>query len=449
MQSIFEALELINNFIWSKLAFALIISLGGYFSLRSRFFQVRKIGSITRSFFFFFRERSTKQRGIHPLKAFFAAVGGMIGIGNVVGICTAVAIGGPGALFWVWIGGLFGMLLQYAEVYLGLKYREKNSTHNYNGGPMYYLPAAFSSKTLKKWVAYIAAFLLCVYGTEIFMFNVMADSIVVNWHIDQKLVVAILLAATLIVALGGIKRVGEVCSAIIPLFIFLYFCMCFWVLACHAAELPRVLGEIFQGAFTTQAAQGAFSGCTVATAISMGLSRGAYSGDIGIGYTSIIYAESQSKQIQRLASLTIIGIFLDTFVICTLSVLVVLVTGHWKSEIDVSLMVQEALGLHFPYMQYFMPFFLFLLGYTTILSYFVVGVKCAKFLAPQWGSRLYFIFASLSLPLFAFVEATQAFTVMSLTGALLLLLNLYGLLKLRKEVAFDLFRVRKHQDIEN
>jgi len=441
MNAFFQFLEILNNFIWGNLAFILILGMGLYFSIHSRFFQIRKFGSILTSFAAYTRETSTDRRGIHPLKAFFAAIGGCIGIGNIVGICTAIKIGGPGAIFWAWIGGLFGMLIQYSEVYLGLKYRVENRSQNYDGGPMYYLPIAYK----KKWIAPVVCVLLAFYGVEIFMFNVMADSISVNWDIDLWIVVAFLCLAVFSVALGGIKRVGEVCSAIIPLFILIYFSMCVWMLGMHYTEFPRMMREIFSGAFTAQAAQGGFAGSSVMLALSMGLSRGAYSGDIGVGYTSIIYAESRTRQFQRLSSLTIFGLFLDTFVICTLSVLVVLATGFWKSDIDVSLMVQESLALHFPFMNYFMPFFLFLLGYTTILAYFVVGAKCAKFLSPKWGTPLYYCYAAISLPLFAFTNAFHAFTVMSLSGALLLLFNLYGIFQLRKEVVFGLDRFDKKQ----
>ena len=136
--------------------------------------------------------------------------------------------------------------------------------------------------------------------------------------------------------------------------------------------------------------------------------------------------------------MTVIGIFIDTFVICTMSILLVLATGHWNSGTDSTLMVQEALGLSFPYMHLFMPFFLFLLGYTTILAYFVVGVKCAKYLSPKWGPIVYYLYAIVALPFFAFVDVAQAFVIMSLSGALLLLFNLFGIFLLRKEVEFHL-----------
>lgn len=429
----FFTLELINEFIWGHIAFLLIFGLGLYFSLRSRLFQVRAFGPILTAFLSFFKERRGGL-GIHPLKVFFAAIGGCIGIGNVVGIVTAVQIGGPGALFWAWVGGLAGMVIQYAEVYLGMKYRIENREGSYDGGPMYFLPIAYKGR----WIAFVISLLLCVYGVEIFMFNVMTDSFASNWRVNEYIVVVLLMVAILVVASGGINRVGEVCSALIPLFILLYMAMALWVIVQHSSELPSIFRSIFEGAFTPQAALGGFAGSTVMTTISMGLSRGAYSGDIGVGYTSVIYAESGTNKIGRQASMTIIGIFLDTFVVCSLSILVVLCTGHWHSGTDVTLMVQEALGLYFPYMHIFMPIFLFLLGYTSILAYFVVGAKCAKFISPEWGPTIYYLYACVMLPVFAFVNATQAFVIMSLSGAFLLILNLTGIFLLRKQVRFEL-----------
>ncbi len=433
VNTVFNFLEQLNDFIWAHAAFVFIVGLGGYFAITSRLFQVRQFFPIIGSFAQAFRKK-TGGAGIHPLKTFFAAIGGCIGIGNIVGIATAVQLGGPGALFWTWVGGLMGMLIQYAEVYLGLKYRVKNDQDSYDGGPMYFLPIAYRGK----WIAPVICVLLCIYGVEIFMFNVMTDSISTNWGLNEYWVAALLLLATITVALGGINRVGEVCSAIIPLFILCYLGMGFWVLAQNYSLLPDIFRMIFEGAWTKQAAVGGFAGSSLMLTISMGLSRGAYSGDIGVGYTSIIYAESRTQQFGRQASMTIIGVFIDTFVICTMSILLILTTGHWKAGIDPTLMVQEALSLFFPYMHLFMPFFLFLLGYTTILAYFVVGVKCARYLSPKWGPRLYYTYAITALPLFAFVDPTQVFVVMSLSGALLLIFNLTGIFLLRKEVKFTL-----------
>jgi len=430
---IFQTLEIINEFIWGYVAFILILGLGLYFSCASRFFQVRRFGPILGSFLSLLKDK-TEGPGVHPIKVFFAAIGGCIGIGNIVGIVTAIEIGGPGALFWTWIGGLCGMLIQYSEAYLGMKHRVRNQEGSYDGGPMYFLPRAFKGQ----WIAPVICFLLCIYGVEIFMFNVMTDSISTNWNISEYWIISILMIGILVVASGGINRVGEVCSALIPLFIICYMIMSLYVLYQQAHLLPSIFQSIFDGAFTAQAAKGGFAGSTVMLTISMGLSRGAYSGDIGVGYTSVLYAESGTQKIQKQASMTIIGIFIDTFIVCTLSILVVLATGYWHSGMDVALMVQESLGLYFPYMHVFMPIFLFLLGFTTILAYFVVGAKCAKFVSKKWGPTFYYAYACIVLPVFAFVDATQAFVIMSLSGACLLVLNLTGIFLLRKEIRFGL-----------
>ncbi len=433
INNFFSHLEILNDFIWGYVAFALIVVFGLYFTLKSRVFQIRKFIGIFLNFISLKKKIEHTQRGIHPLKTFYAAIGGCIGIGNVVGIATAVQIGGPGALFWTWVGGFLGMLLQYSEVYLGMIYRKKNAHGGYDGGPMYFLPKAYKCK----WIAYVVAFLLCLYGMEIFMFNVMADSISLNWHLNKYLVVGVLLAAVLAVTYGGIRRVGSVCGKIIPLFIVLYLVMGAWVLFQHSADIPRIISLIFKGAFTEQAAIGGFAGSSVMLAISMGLSRGAYSGDIGVGYMSIIHAESSEQNPRKQASLSIMVIFIDTFIICTMSILLAIITDKWYTTKDVTLMVQEALGMYFPHMEIFMPFFLFLLGYTTIISYFAVGVKCARFISQKYGSWLYYIMACIALIVFAFVDPEQAFVVMSIAGASLLIINLIGIFILRKQIKFD------------
>lgn len=434
---LFEALSYLNDLIWGYIGFILIFILGTYFCIKTRFFQIRQFQPIFKNFSNFLIKREKEDQdwdevGVHPLKAFFAAIGGCIGIGNIVGICTAVKIGGPGALFWTWIAGFLGMLIQYSEVYLGMLYRKKNEHNSYDGGPMYFLPKAFNGK----WVAIVVSVLLAIYGVEVFMFNVITDSIVSNWHFNKPLVVICLLFASIFAASGGVKRVGKIASAVIPIFIILYVIMSFWVISKNIWLIPGIFRMIFEGAFTSQAAIGAFAGSTIMLTISMGLSRGAYSGDIGVGYTSVIHCETATKQPEKQASLTIIGIFLDTFVVCTLSILLALVTGVWKENLDVTLMIQTALGQYFPYMNYFMPFFLFLLGYSTIISYFVVGLKCAKFISPKRGKIFYYLYAIIAMPLFAFVEAEQALTIMSLAGACLLVLNLTGIFLLRKQVQF-------------
>ena len=435
IQGFFSAIAAINDFIWGYIAFFFILVLGAYFTFSSCLFQIRKFKAIIANFFELSHSQSASV-GVHPLKTFYAAIGGCIGIGNIVGICTAIQIGGPGALFWTWIGGFFGTLLQYAEVYLGMIYRVSNKQKSYDGGPMYFLPKAFKNK----WIAVVSSALLCLYGVEIFMFNVMTNTLVTNWHLNKFLVVGALLVVVLVVALGGIERVGLVGSKIIPPFVFLYLVMGLWIICIHLPELPHVLSVISKGAFTYQAAIGGFAGSSVMLAISMGLSRGAYSADIGIGHMSVVHAESSEKDPAKQAALAFMVVLLDTFVFCSMSAILVVLTEKWHTCPDVVLMVQEALAMHFPYMNIFMPLFLFLLGYTTIIVYIAMGVKCAKFISPKYGPPAYYAIATLGMTVFAFTDPTQAFIVESICGAILLIINSLGIFRLRKEVKFNLGR---------
>lgn len=375
------------------------------------------------------------EAGIHPIKILFASVGSMVGIGNLVAIITALQLGGPGALFWIWIAALCGSLIKYAEVYLGLKHRIENGKGSYDGGPMFFLQKAFANP----WIPSVVSLLLCIYGVEIYQFSVVADSVSSNWSIAREFVVAGLLGLVIFAGMGGISRVGKISSTILPAFIMAYIGMCLWVVGHHIAELPAVLISVVKSAFTGHAAVGAFAGSTILLAIQHGVARAAYSADIGIGNDSVIHSESRIVNPSLQARLAVCGVFMDNFV-CTMSVLLVLVSGVWKGSesIPASNMVQAALSQHFPFMEVFMPLFLLILGYTTIIAYFCVGIKCAKFLSPEYGKRFYFGYAAMVLPAFSFLDQSQALLLMSMVQGMLLLINLLGIFKLRSEVVFCL-----------
>ncbi len=434
LQSFFSLLAQINDFIWGYIAFVLIIFLGIYFTIKSKYFQIKNFPSILKLFFSSFKNEKNQEQGLNPFKTLFTAVSGSIGIGNIVGICTAIQLGGPGALFWTWVAGFLGMLLQYSEVYLGMLHRRPNESGGYDGGPMFFIPKAFKMK----WTAIFASLLLCVYGVEIFMFNVITNSVSLNWQISKPLIVVLLLVIILLAVKGGVKRVSQICSYILPLFLGLYIFMILWVLANNFIQIPSIFLLIIKSAFTKQAAIGGFAGSTVMLTISMGLSRGAYAGDIGIGYNSVIHSETKWALPYKQASIAISGVFFNTFILCSLSTFIILVTNMWKEPVDVTMMIQLSLAKYFPYMHIFMPLFLFLLGYITIITYFVVGMKCAKFISKKKGAIFYYLYALISLPIFAFINASQAFIFMSFAGALLLIINLTAFFLLRKEISFTL-----------
>lgn len=430
---LFPYIQFIEEFIWGFFGFPMILGLGLLLSIKSRFMQIRKFPQTMRNFLGYFKVKDQDDGTVHPLKAFFAAVGGCIGIGNLVAICTAVQIGGPGALFWIWMTALVGVMLKYGEVYLGIRYRVSDGNGGYNGGPMYFIPHAIKGK----WAPILLCFLLCIYGVEIYQFSVITTSVSTNFGINVYAVIFGLLALVLYACRGGVERVGAISSFIVPFFIALYVGMGLYVMALNWSAIPGVLYQVFAHAFSGHAAIGGFVGSLLMVTITQGIRRGCYTGDIGVGYASVIYSQSSDNNFARQASLVMIGIFLDTFLVCTTSIMLILLTGVWTQPMDTSLLVQTALGQYIPHMNYFMPLFLFLLGYSTINAYFVVGVKCAKFISPRWGEPLYYLYAVVALVMFALVDSTVAQSVMTVFAGLLIMLNSYSIFKLRNQISFD------------
>lgn len=424
-----------ENILWGFFGVPAVILLGIILSVQSNFAQIRNLPKSIKTFISFLRPtESSDGAGVPPLKAFFACIGGSVGVGNVVGVCTAVQIGGPGALFWIWVTAVAGAIVKYSEVYLGVKYRISDGKGGYSGGPMYFLQRAMG----RRWVPYVVSVLLCLYGVEIFQFNVVTNNVATNFNIDLYLVVGFMLALVMFAGSGGVKRVGNIASMLIPLFVFTYVGMGLWVLVQNLESIPSIFNLVISSAFSGHAAVGAFAGSSIIMTMSHGVRRGCYSGDIGIGYASVIHSESSVVIPEKQASLVIFEIFLDSFVICTTGVIIVLLTGVWQEGLSGPMLVQSALGQYFPGMHYFMPFFLFLVGYATINAYFCVGLKCAEHVMPRYGRPLYYVYAITVLIIFAFLDTTLAQSVMAIAGGLLLLINSMGIFMLRKEVSFDL-----------
>lgn len=434
LEAVMMQLELIEDFLWTYAGLPIVMLLGLYLSYKSRLFQIRQLPTVFKTFFGFLKFRNPEHGGIHPLKAFFAAVGGCVGIGNIVAICTAVQLGGPGSLFWIWITALAGMILKYSEVYLGLRYRVPNGEGGYNGGPMYFLQKAFKAR----WIPGLICVLLCIYGVEVYQFSVISTSITTNLGINTYFVTASLILLVIFAGSGGVRRVGSISSASLPIFVVIYVGMGLWVLVNNLSAIPHVIQLVFTSAFTGHAAIGGFVGAGIMGTMSHGIRRGCYTGDIGIGYASVIHSETSVQIPEKQAALAIFDIFLDTFIVCTTSLFLILTTGIWQEPIDASLLVQTVLADYFPYMQYFMPIFLFMLGYNTINAYFCVGLKCAEYLSPRFGRSVYYVYAIAALLIFSFLGTSQAQMVMALAGVSLLIINACGIFILRHEISFNL-----------
>lgn len=444
IDQILNVLGDIEEFFWRYVGTPGLIGIGLYLSVKSRFFQIRQFPHIINIFKDFARHvhDDPSARGIAPIHAFFASVGGAIGVGNLIGVCTAVKIGGPGAVFWMWVAALLGMLVKYGEIYLGVKFRVKNNENSYSGGPMVFLRhvpgGAFWSMA--------ATILMCLYGMEIFIFRTVTYTISTGWDISPFIVIPILLFLVIGVGKGGVKIVGKICSYVIPIFLVAYVGMSFWVFLHNISAMPHVLWSIFAHAFTPHAAIGAFTGNAVLVAMSQGVRRACYTGDIGIGYASIMHSETKESIPARQAAMGVVDILLDSFLVCTMSVMLILTTGIWHKDIPEAFMVSEALSQYFPYVNIIWPLFIFLLGYTTLIAFFAAGRKSATLLLPKYGENIYVVTVAIVFLIFSIIGTQdQCFSIMSIVGSMLLMCNLYGLFFLRDQVKFD---VQHHHEIK-
>lgn len=433
--SLFCFLGAIESFYWSYIGFTLVLTFGIYLTIRSGFYQlkvlahpIRTIKAVQRS--------SEGGEGISPFRVYFASVGGMVGLGNIVIVITAIMMGGPGALFWLWISAFFGTLIKYSEIYLGMKFRIDDGHEGHHGGPMIYLQRAFKSKFTSRFVPSLYCVLLAIYGVEISQFVVVSDVLVDAIPIPSYLVLGGLLGVTIYGGFGGIRRLANISTVLMPPFICVYFLLCLYIIFLHISDLPLILVDVFRSAFTGHAAMGGFAGSSMMMALQLGTARAVYSGDLGIGYDSIIQSESKARDPGTQACLSIFGVATDAL-ICTMSILVVLVTGLWKIEIEACHAVSHAFSQFFPHMNIFMAILIFIAGYTTLIAYLAVGEKAVRWLFPKWGHKFYYAYAIVSFIAFSLLDQCHAITVMSLSGGLLMLTNLTGIWKLRHEIAFN------------
>ena len=435
-ESFFRSLCAVDAFVWDFIGVPAILLLGLFLSFKAKWFQIVDFRKITKLFFsFLYNTAPHNKRGLHPLKVFFASLGGCIGIGNIVVVCTAIQVGGPGAVFWMWVAAFIGMIVKYSEVYLGIKYRVKNNDDSYDGGPMYFLKHATSNP----WIPRVVCVLLCIYGVDMYLFRIVTDTMVEMWGLNHFIVVFALLGIVIYTTRRGIEGVSTIASIIIPVFLLIFSSVSIVILIKNIAYLPGVIKLILKSAFTGHAAVGAFTGSSLLITMSQGMKRACYSSDIGIGYASVINSETDEASPAKQAALSIFGVFIDTFVVCTMSVFLILITGLWSQGIHEGKIIALAIEDHVSFVTILWPLFIFLLGYSNIIAIFSVGEKAAQFLSPRYGKRWYLAYAIPVFLFFSFIGSKQQLlTIMSMTGILLLLINLWGILKLYKNISFSL-----------
>jgi AGCS family alanine or glycine:cation symporter len=325
-----QGIEAVSDFIWGFPMIIFLLLAGSYFTVRLKVLPVRYFPIIIQETIgkLFGKQPTTTTKGaLTPFQAFSSSLAATAGATNIVGVPVAISLGGPGALFWMWIVAFIGMSLLYAEIVLGLAYREKNKQDQWIGGPISYMRKGLGWKAISVW--YGVGLLLEVIPSCMVQSNSVSEPIVKAFSISPWWIGAALALVTAIIVFGGMKRMGKVNEKLLPILVILYVLACFIVIGFHYEKIIPTLSLIFSQAFHHTAAIGTFAGASVVLSMRWGFARGLYTSEIGLGTASISNATAAVKYPPQQAFWAIITVSIDTLLICTLSGLVVLITGVW------------------------------------------------------------------------------------------------------------------------
>ena len=385
----------VNNFIWGVPAMVCIFGVGLYLSIRTNFLQIRKFPyAIKTTLGRIFRKRDASDGAITPFQAVCTALAATVGTGNIAGVAGAIAIGGPGAIFWMWVSALFGMCTKYAEVTLAVHYREINANGELVGGPMYYIKNGLSKKW--HWLAYLfAAFgVLTVFGTgnatqvntittainsALLNYNVISESAVSTSNLIIGIIIAILIAMIL---LGGIKRIGHVTEKLVPFMALLYILLGLGVILLNIQNVPAVFASIFRGAFQPRAVTGGIV-LSMFTSLKKGVSRGIFSNEAGLGTGSIAHACADTKKPVKQGMFGIFEVFTDTIVICTLTALVILCSGvavDYGKAAGAELTILGFTSTYGSWVSIFTAVAMCCFAFSTAVGWGLYGARCIEFL---------------------------------------------------------------------
>lgn len=439
MDAIIDLIKTLNGIVWGPALLVLILGTGLYLTAGLRMMPIRHIPYAFR--LMWAGRRSQEDGDITPFNALMTALSATIGTGNIAGVGTAIALGGPGALFWMWMTALVGMATKYAETVLAVKYRERDELGNHLGGPMYYIKNGLGKRW--SWLALLFALFGTLAGFGIGN-TVQAHSVAELMHINLGVppwVTAVVLAVLVyLVLIGGIRRIGEVSGALVPLMAIVYVAGGMVVILVNYQQIPHAFGQIFLHAFTPAAATGGFAGAAVMMAIQMGVARGIFSNEAGLGSAPIAHAAAKTNDPVRMGTIGMLGTFIDTIIVCTITGLVIMVSGEWNTGLKGAELASAAFSNRLPGFGHFIVTFgLLTFVFTTIIGWSVYSERCAEYL---FGVRAILPFRLLwvaAVPVGAMMKFDLAWLIADTLNALMAIPNLIALLLL-SPVVFKLTR---------
>lgn len=433
--SITTILSAIDSFIWGPPLLILLVGTGLYLTLRLGFLQIRYLPRALR---YLFQRDANKGKGdVSSFAALCTALAATIGTGNIVGVATAVQAGGPGAIFWMWLVALLGMATKYAECLLAVKYRVRDRNGFMAGGPMYYIERGLGLKWLARLFA-VFGVLVAFFGIGTFpqvnaITHAMQDTF--NIPIIVTAVVVTLLVALII--LGGVKRIATASSLIVPFMAIFYVSVSIVILAINYDKLPAAIELVIHSAFEPQAALGGAVGFTVMKAIQSGVARGIFSNESGLGSAPIAAAAAQTKEPVRQGLISMTGTFLDTIIVCTMTGLVLVITGAWSNPELAGASVTNyafAQGLGTSFGATVVTIGLLFFAFTTILGWCYYGERCFVYLVGIRGIRLYRWSFIILVGTGSFLTLDLIWILADIVNGLMAFPNLVALIGLRKVI---------------
>ena len=380
METVHRFLTKLGDFVWGPAMLVLLLGVGIYLTLGLRAMPWRCIG---RAFSLLWQGRRSKGEGeITPFQALMTALSATIGTGNIAGVATAISLGGPGAVFWMWITALFGMATKYAEAVLAVRYREIDVQGRYVGGPMYYIRNGLGHGW--RWLAVLFALfgMVASFGIgNMVQANSVADAVESIFVVPTWITGTILTFLAAVVILGGVNRIAEVAGRLVPLMAVAYISGAIWLIVVNFERVPAALGLIVDFAFSGAAATGGFAGATVTAAIRYGVARGIFSNEAGLGSAPIAHAAAKTSDPVRQGMIAMLGTLIDTLVVCTMTALVILLTGVWSSGETGASLSTLAFAAGLPNIGgYIVAVGLVVFAFTTILGWSYYGERCAEYL---------------------------------------------------------------------
>ncbi|MHB1327060.1 MAG: alanine/glycine:cation symporter family protein [Gemmatimonadales bacterium] len=439
---------------WTFMPLVLVV-VGGVLTVATGFVQIRRFPMALRMVFKgAFKKDAADSKTITPFQALTTALASTVGNGNIGGVATAILIGGPGAIFWMWVCATVGMATKYAEAVLGVHYRVTRENGELASGPMYYITRGLGGSKLGKTLAWLFAFFgmaTAMFGTgNMAQSNTVAVSFVAAVRSVTGVTIStwipgvLIMVAVGLVLLGGIKRIANTAEKLVPAMILLYLGAAITYVVLNADKLPEVFGLIFSEAFTPTAAIGGFAGATVAQAIAMGMSRGVLSNEAGLGSAPMAHGIANVRHPAEQGVVGVFEVFIDTILVCSMTAFVILESGLWTAGTFQSAdLTAAAMGQTIPYATVIVAICSFLFGFSTLIGWCYYGEKCFEYIFGSAYTKVYRVLFTALILVGAVISVPLVWAIGNLLNAFMAFPNLIGLailLPMVRKITKDYFQ---------